>query len=421
MASGTTGTAERVNSLQELLSTDMQFEAARMQVWGQFPKVPTDGAVGGADSGQTVALRFQKRLPLNTERIDEKADIVPRQVFDNRVDVTIHEYGDAIQTAKFAELVTKGDLRSDVARVSAEQMVASLDRMAGRFYYEDNQAVFRAAGAAARVNMAAATHALDHANVGMSFLSRAIAILCGAQVSGFRRDSDGQSYYAMVVYTAMAQDIPFISNFLPALQNREGSDWLFNGEMGEVGGLRFTESEQGKVYPGAGTAAQGATTLSAAVSAGDTAVTVADATGLAVGDIITIGPIESAVDSVEGTATENVLITAVAGTTLTIAGLGYETQNIAGGGLRYDHDAGTSVVEAALIAAIPVFGPDSVMKAYASEIGPFGKAVVSGPFDTLQRFVNVGWYAVQGWNKTVRLWTVRLEVATKFPHLVINE
>lgn len=420
---GSTGTTERVNSLQELLSTDMQFEVARTQVWGQFPKVPEDGAIGGADAGQTVALRFQRRLPINTERIDEKADIVPRQFFDNRVDVTIHEYGDAVQTTKFGELITKGDLRSDAAKVVADQLVGSLDRMAGRMYYEGNEMVFRANGVAARVNLDSANDTLADTSVGMAFLARGTAVLRGAGAPGFRRDSDGLSHYATVIHSALAQDLPETSGYTSALTNREGSDWLFNGEIGEIRGIRFTESEQGKVYPGAGTAAQAATSLSAAVSEGDTSITVADATGLSVGDIITIGTLEdgSTITSEEDTVVENVMITSVVSTTLGVVGLGYEDGDISGGGLRYDHSAGTSVIEADLVAAIPLFGPESVMKAYASEVGPFGMTKVTGPFDTLERFVNLGWYAVMGWNKTVRLWTVRAEVATQFPHLAINE
>jgi hypothetical protein len=145
-----------------------------------------------------------------------------------------------------------------------------------------------------------------------------------------------------------------------------------------------------------------------------------------VGDYITLGTLEAAVTSTETSSAavkrlETVLIISVSGTTLGVAGMGYASAAAQTPGLKYDHPTGESVIEAALVAAIPIFGPSSVMKAYAVPIGPFGQAVVSGPFDTLQRFHNVGWKATVGWAKTMGLWTVRLEVACASPSIVVNE
>ena len=422
----TTGTAERANSIQTLLTTDMMYEAARMQVWGQFPKIAPEGELSGARKGHTINVRFQQRLPINTDTINEKADVTPRQVGDNVTSISINEYGDAVQYTNFLTLVQMGDARKEIGKAIADQHVGSLDRLAGRQYYQGNPIVLRANNVAARVNLDATADWLGASGVGMSFVAQAIAMLRGQGAPGFSTDGNGQSKYATVVHTAVAQDLPETNGYLAALQNREGSMTLFNGEMGEIRGLRFTESAQGKVYPGAGTAAQAATTLSNAVSAGATSIVVADATGLAVGNFITLGTIEAAVTSTEDSSAavkrlENVMITAVNGTTLTVAGMGFAAGDAQTPGLRYDHPSGEAVTEGDLVAAIPIFGPESVIKAYAVPEGPFGHAVVSGPFDTLQRFHNVGWYFVGGWAKTMGLWTVRLEVAASKSSIVINE
>ena len=424
MPSNTTDTSARTNSIQEILSTGIQMEAARTQVWGQFPYVPEDGAIGGVDAGQTVTLRFQQRLPLATNTINELADVTPVRQTDNKVSVTINEYGAAAQTSRLAEVITKGNLRQEVVDNVGENMVASLDRIHGRQYYEGQNLVFRANGVANRSDLDSTNDVLSDSGVGMSFLARGTAALRAAKVPGFSRDGKGQEHYMTVIHTALAQDLPETSGYLPALQYQDGRETLFNGEMGEIRGLRFTESAQGKVYPGAGTVAQAATTLSSSAAKGATTIVVASASGLAVGDIITVGPVEDGstiTSETSASTTENVQITAVNSTTLTISGLGYSDGNIATPGLRYAHDSGEAVTEAALVAAIPLFGPKSVMKAFASEVGPFGEGKVSGPFDTLQRFMNFGWYALFGLAKTTGLGTVRLEVATRFPHLVINE
>lgn len=420
----TTGTAELTNSLQEILTVEAQYEAARTQVFGQFPMIPADGAISGPDAGQTVRLRFLPRLPIKTDTINEKADITPRSVGDEKVDVTINEYGDAVQITKFAEIVTKGDLRSETSRRVAEQMVASLDRLAGRQYYEGNTFVFRANGVANRSDLDSTNDIMADSGVGTSFLERGSTALRSSRTPGFREDSTGVEFYSTVIHPVLRPDMVETAGYLPALQYQNGRDELFNGELGDIRGLRIMVSEQGKVYPGAGNTAQSATTLNGAVTEGATSIIVTSATGFAVGDIITIGTLEdgsTVTSETSANTTESVLITAVNGTTLTVAGLGYASSGIDTPGLRYDHANAESVVEADTVAAIPIFGPQSVMKAYATEVGEFGMAKVTGPFDVLERFLNIAWYAVMGWNATTGLWTARLEVATSQPHLVYNE
>lgn len=422
----TTGTADRTNSIQTLLTTDMVFEASRTQVWGQFPKIAPEGEIQGARKGSTIDVRFQQRLPISTDTINEKADITPRVVNDNKTTISINEYGDAVQYSEFLQLVQMGNAREEIGKTVANQMVGSLDRLAGRQYYQGNTVVLLANQHDARTDLDATNDTLKASSVGMSLIAQAQAMLRGAGAPGFSTDGNGQEKYATVVHTSLSADLPETSGYLPALQYG-GKMTLFNGELAEIRGLRFTESAQGKVYPGAGTVAQGATTLNGAVSAGATSIVVASANGLAVGDFITLGTLEDGATVTTENASaavsrlETVLVTAVNGTTLTVAGMGYASGAAQTPGLRYAHPSGEAVTEAAQIAAIPIFGPSSVMKAYAPANGPFGTSVVSGPFDTLQRFHNIGWKFTGGWAKTMGLWTVRLEVACSSPTIVINE
>lgn len=422
----TTGTADRTNSIQTLLTTDMVYEAARSQVWGQFPKIAPEGELQGARKGSTINIRFQQRLPFSTDTINEKADITPRVVNDNVTAISINEYGDAVQIAEFLTLVQMGDARKEIAKAIADQQVGSLDRLAGRQFYQGNSMVVLANGNTARSNLDATNDTLKSSAVGMAFLTAATAALRTAGAPGFSTDGNGQENYATTVHTSVAQDIPETSGYLPALQYG-GKMTLFNGELATVRGIRFTESAQGKVYPGAGATAQAATTTTASASAGATTIDVTSAAGITVGDYITLGTVEDGATVTTETASaavkrlETVLVTAVNTNTLTVIGAGYASGAAQTPGLRYDHPSGETVTEAAQVAAIPIFGPSSVMKAYAVPNGPFGTAVVSGPFDILQRFHNVGWKATVGWAKTMGLWTVRLEVACSTPTIVYNE
>ncbi len=420
-----TGTAERVEHIQSILTNRLVMEHMRSRRWDQFAMVPPEAQIGDADSGDTVDIRFQRRLDINTNTLAEKTDIVPKSVRGQKMTITILEHGDAIQRTELARIVQKGNLDEDIATLVSGQHTASIDRIAGRAFYENDALVFRPAGVTTRAGLDATNDVLSAAGVGISFLGRATSTLRAAGAPGSSTDGNGEPKYMTVVNEILGFDIIQTAGFLPALQNREGRDDLFNGEVGDILGLRFITSAQGKVYPGAGNTAQAATTLNGAVAIGATTITVTSATGLAVGDIITVGPIEDgatiATESGDSEITENVLITAVAGSVLTIAGLGFVENDVSTPGLRYAHANATNVVEADLVAAMPVFGPQSVMKAYATRVGPVGEARVTGPYDVLGRFVNTGWYAVLGYKETLGVWTVRLEVASIHNHLVLNQ
>src|SRR5690606_21164246 len=157
----------------------------------------------------------------------------PRQVTDNKPSISIDEYGDAVQYSNFLTLVQMGDARREIGKAIADQLVGSLDRLAGRQYYEGNTIVLRANGVASRANLDSTTDVLSNSGVGMSFIAQGIAMLRGQGAPGFSNDSNGQAKYATVVHTAVAQDLPETNGYLPALQYREGSNTLFNGEMGE--------------------------------------------------------------------------------------------------------------------------------------------------------------------------------------------
>lgn len=419
---GSTGASERANSIQAILSAQITLEAERTTVWDQFTYTPEDAVLptGGRMAGQTVTLRFQESLPISTalSPIPEKADIDPQEFDDNVVSVTVDEYGNTAQPTEWARHITKGDLDKEIAEGMAENSVAVHDRLAMRQYIGAPVHLFPN-GNSAKSGLDATNDTLLSSSVGLSFLGQAQSMLRSRRVPGFNTDKDGRPKYSTVVHSLLMQDVPLTSGYLSALQMREGSDTLFNGEVMELNGLKFMESSQGKVYPSAGATAQAATTLNGAVSKGATSIVVTSATGLAVGDFVAIGAVET--DNTDSVGIESVLITAVNGTTLTIAGAGYSTGDVATSGLRYAHATGVAVTEAATVAAIPIFGPKAVMKAYAGDLGAFGEARVTGPFDRLGRFKNYGWYSIVGWARTMGLWIIVPEVACAQNSILINE
>ncbi len=185
---------------------------------------------------------------------------------------------------------------------------------------------------------------------------------------------------------------------------------IYDGEVGQLAGIRFSESYNGKLYLSGGTTAQAAGVINGAIAAGDTTFTALNA-GLVVGDFVTVGALEASV-------AEQVLITAVNAAVnasiITISGVGNKSDNF---GFRYAHVTGVATTEAAQVGAMVLQGPRSVGKAYSSITGPKGDLRVTGPFDAIGRFVNFSWYFIGGYGIVSQKWLLRLEfaMANKLP------
>jgi len=163
----------------------------------------------------------------------------------------------------------------------------------------------------------------------------------------------------------------------------------FKGEAGQLGGLRLVSNRLGKIFPAGGTAAQAETTCTEPIAAGDTSCTVAAATGITIGDWVTLNA---------GTGVqEQVLVTNVAGLVLTIRGIGNKFSNF---GFKYAHADNCSLIEGTNVAALPVFGPNSIRGRFASEVGKNGEVRIAVK-DTLipGRFINHSWYWVGGFGQ----------------------
>jgi hypothetical protein len=168
-----------------------------------------------------------------------------------------------------------------------------------------------------------------------------------------------------------------------------------------------TANAKGFWGAGAAAATPVATTLGAAANPGDTTITVASGTGIAVGMWLAIQ------DAAEpgntwSDSNELFMVTGVSGTSIT--GFALDPGPGDAAGLRFAHASGAAVTNANSVYPIPVFGPNSVTKAASDWTGPYGETVVTGPFDRLGRFLTFGWYGIEGYSRTRNAWLFRGEV-----------
>jgi N4-gp56 family major capsid protein len=411
-----TGTGQLSSSVVSAhLQTEFLVAAASQERWDQFPWVPANGAIapGSENTATTVEVVIYKNMDLATTSIAEATDIEGVQLGDTSINVAVVEYGNTAQDTKLLRALGRTDIPSVFQEVVGRNAGLTQDALARAAYI---------GGSLYRRPTAADTRAqLDLVNddmqaAGYNFMYSLVAQLRSVGCPGIGQASETvgrtqgasepeSTEYAAIVHDLAIGDLQETNGWVPlAYAQQPQLTGLYNGELAKLAGVRFIESPLGKIYQSAGTVAQAATTASI-IAADATAVTVASATGLAAGDYITIGGLETG--TTETTTLETVYITSVSGTTtMTVIGSG------ASGGTRYAHAAGVAVTEAAFVAAIPVFGGMSVAKVHSTLTGPKPTMVNTGPFDKLGRFQNYGWYWLGGYGRTIPTWIVRGEVAT---------
>lgn len=369
------------------------------RIW--FELVDWGEPVGGNLRGSTINQPVLEQLDPATGTLTEGSDVTPVAMDDSNVAISIAEYGNVVQTTRFLSLTAFTDIERAAARAVGQNQARSLDLVI-REVAAGGTLVIYPGTVTARTDLDTTNDKIDY-----EFVSQLVSMAASLGIPPFE---DGT--YATVVHPALFPDLAGITEWKAVGEYSDpkliymgkpgvlGKGGRFKNERGMLAGLRFVEHNLGKLFLGGGTPAQSATTLGAAATAGATSVTVADATGLAAGDWITID---------KGQATEEqVLITAVSGTTLTIRGAGNGFTNF---GLKYAHSSGAGVIEAPNVAALPIFGPNSLKGRYASDPGMNGEAAVEWASTNIpRRFLNHSWYWIGGFGRMEK-WLLRAEVA----------
>lgn len=348
-------------------------------IWGQFVQWQDPISAGNGASSYDYSV-FGEIDPVE-DALTEDADVTPDIITDSNITVTPTEYGKTIARTKKAELQSRVNLASVMGEQISRNRIKSVDRIlrrgaCGRGSSRPTQTL-HIDGSVAMASLTGATTDL----ITWAFLNE---LTMHAESMGIE-PMDGENFVA-VIHPLLEYDLKNLTEW-KNVGYYQAKDNIYRGEVGQLGNVRFIKSRMGRVFLGSGAAVQAATTLSAAANKGATTVTVALATGLTAGDYITIGALET--ESVNpGNNLEQCLITNVASTTLTL-----RCNGVGGGfGLRFDHAANESVVEAYNVAAIPIIGKNSIVGVYASEAGQYGIPKAKTGLDYLDRFAYLGWW-----------------------------
>lgn len=384
-----TRTTELADSVKPLYVADYLLAAQPRLYWQQlawqFDQM-------GARRGNSVNFPIYESMTPATSTIAEDTDITPVTVADTEFSMTFGEYANGVTTTEFLSATAYTDTEKAIAQLVGYNLAESLDLIIRPLFCQGAHVIY--ANGATRTGMTKAD------KISYGFLTRAIQFARGRNVPAF---DDG--FYLTIAHPNLIYDLQQD----PVIQNafvHNAVERMWNGEVGSIQGLRIISASNGRVFYGVGSTSdtQASTTLNGGVSAGATSVTVTSATGLDIGDYITIGSLETG--ATEFSTTEQVQITAVAGAVLTIVGEGNSQSNA---GLKFAHSNGAVVVEAPNVYALPIVGPQSVAQASSDHTGPLGELRFTGPFDVLGRQANISWYGIWAFGRVSEKWLLRLE------------
>jgi N4-gp56 family major capsid protein len=367
--------------------------ASEDRVWSQFVNWASIARGGG---GTTFDWPILEPMKVNRTPLVSTQAITAVQLADSNVTLTPYEYGNKVTRSSVLEFQTRGDVRSEIAQVVGEnqkntvEMVCRAGILANTWVYRPNDNI-------ARTGLDTTSDKITWA-----YLTQLVSLARAQGIRPFKGDS-----YAAIVPHELEPDILTMAEVKDVMYRKP--EIMFNGEFAQAANIHFISSRYGKIYLSGGATAQAATTLNGAVSAGATSITVTDATGLAAGNWIVVGALETA-------DTEQVQITAVNGSDLTILGRGNAAGNF---GLMYAHANGAAVLEAANVAAIPIVGANSLKGIYAGETGLYGRAFVGFADQVEKRLLDFGWVWYGGIG-IVQKFIIRGEVAIATGHLGDN-
>ena len=348
--------------------------------------------------GTTYTLAFASRMSTGVTAISEQNDVVPQIIRDASTTFSTTSRGEIMQWAELLTLESYMDEVAQRAEIIGINAVESIEALA-----------ITAALGGSLVSRGAARASLDAGTAGHLFTEAAIwkagSVLADIQAPMYVDGKSGSSSWMAGIHTDGNYDLSHSGNLVNAALYQD-KEMLLNGEVGRVSNFRILASPFAKIFMGAGidNASAVATTLNdTSALALDTTVVVTSGTNISVGRHLAIGTEETGSTFYP----MNELVSYVSGTTtVTFVGAG------SNGGFRYDHANGEAVNNNDNVYPVLYGSPDSLVKAYASDVGEFGQMVGPRPVGSLDQWTEQGWKWYGGYGRVAENRLIRGEYAS---------
>jgi N4-gp56 family major capsid protein len=392
-------TSNLTGALRTRYIADYVKAAELMRLYDQF-SMPFEANLekdGPLAQGSSVTLNFISDLQPVETAISQLVDVTPVTQTDTTITISPTSRGNAIQVSEALMLGAYTNYGMQRMEAIGKNQMESVDLIAKNTALQASN-VMRGGNVAARSSLDAG--GTGH-NLTDDLLSDAQADL--ETLKSPTVLDGGMASWMALMHPYAYKDVRTGGNVIAAGQYQDKS-LIFNFELGKLGPFKLLSSAWAKMFWSAGAANASAigTTLNGAVNALATSIVVASATNIDVGDMLTIGTLETA--NTHYPLNERVKVASVASTTIGIIGEG------ANGGLRFAHASGETVSNADSVCPVLLGSPASLAKIFhqGQEVGEFGTVVGPLKQGLLQQWESLGWkwygsYGVVSQNRLLRL------------------
>jgi hypothetical protein len=369
---------------------EADFTDAQMlrRLYDQFATAVNEN--GQVEQGNFLGTSYYKHflsdmLP-STTAISETSDITPQTLVDATSSISPTSRADAIQWAEAVELYSYTPWGAAAMKRVGKAAMETLEILA-----------INAALAGELVIRNSARASLDHDTAGDLFteaaLFKAASVIPGLQSEPFM--GNGRAQWLALFHSDLLYDLIETDNILSVAKYQD-KEILFNGEVGQsIHGFKLLADAQAKVFLGAGADADSnlATTLNGAIDALATSLTATSGTNLDANSWFMLGTEETSTTFYEKNERLRTKSSYTDDSTaVTFIGSG------ANGGCRFPHANGVALRNADNAYPVLFGSPNSMVKMYTSEIGPFAKMVGPKYGGLVDQFKSLGfkWHGGYG-------------------------
>ena len=208
--------------------------------FGQKRPIPANG-------GKTIEFRKFSPLPKATQPLTEGVTPDGNSLNVNTVTATVHQYGDYIVQSDVLELTALDNTILEAAKVLGRQAGVTLDTVVRNVLHTGTNVTYcpKKAADGSEVEVTSRSDLDETAMLTVDVVNQVVAKLRAQNAPTI----DGK--YIAIIHPYVAYDLMRDPEWIDA-HKYAAARCLYEGEIGEIGGVRFVQTTEAKIYAGDG-------------------------------------------------------------------------------------------------------------------------------------------------------------------------
>ena len=207
-----------------------------------------------ANGGKTIEFRKFSTLPKATTPLTEGVTPDGKNLEVTAITANVNQYGDYIRQSDMLELTAIDNTIVQTTKKLGDQAGRTLDTVVRDILQSGTNVLYASKWSGTTETVVAHRYEIDAtAKMKVDTIERAVTKL---RANNVKPMDDG--YYVAIIHPNVAYDIRRDPDFIDIHKYAQPKE-LYTGEIGEIAGVRFTQSTEGKVYRGANLASNSRT------------------------------------------------------------------------------------------------------------------------------------------------------------------